>query len=223
MKESNLHIENIGLTAYADALSIQEKVHKKVAEGGLDTLILCEHPHVYTFGKSADRANLLINTDFLKQLGAETFETDRGGDITYHGPGQLVGYPIINLRKRGIGVKKYVESLEASIIQALQKFNIHAYQIEGLTGIWVGREGDIKRKIGAIGIRVKNGISMHGFALNINTDLSYFQHIVPCGITDKEVTSISKEIGKTDIASFSDEFVRCFERQWHNAIALQPT
>ena len=129
----------------------------------------------------------------------------------------------MNLRKHGIGVKKYVESLEASIIQALQKFNIHAYQIEGLTGIWVGAECEVKRKIGAIGIRVKNGISMHGFALNIHTDLSYFQHIVPCGITDKEVTSISKEIGKTDIASFSDEFVRCFERQWHNAIALQPT
>ena len=180
-------------------------------------------PSVYTFGKSADRANLLINTDFLNHLQAETFETDRGGDITYHGPGQLVGYPIMNLRKHGIGVKKYVESIEASIIQALQKFNIHAYQIEGLTGIWVGAEGEVKRKIGAIGIRVKNGISMHGFALNIHTDLSYFQHIVPCGITDKEVTSISKEIGKTDIASFSDEFVRCFERQWYNEIALQPT
>ena len=150
-------------------------------------------------------------------------ERQRGRDITYHGPGQLVGYPIINLRKHGIGVKRYVESLEASIIQALQKFNIHAYQLEKLTGIWVGGEGELKRKIGAIGIRVKNGVSMHGFALNVNTDLSYFQHIVPCGIADKAVTSISQEIGKTDIASFSDEFVRCFERQWHNAIALQPT
>ncbi len=223
MGKSNLHIKSIGLTAYADALSIQEQVHAKVASGGLDTLILCEHPHVYTFGKSADRSNLLINADFLNQLQAETFETDRGGDITYHGPGQLVGYPIINLRKHGIGVKRYVDSLEASIIQALQKFNIHAYQLEKLTGIWVGGEGELKRKIGAIGIRVKNGVSMHGFALNVNTDLSYFQHIVPCGIADKAVTSISQEIGKTDIASFSDEFVRCFERQWHNAIALQPT
>ena len=215
---SPLHVRWLGSVPYTDALAIQDSMFR---HGTDNRLLLLEHPHVFTYGPSADlEKNLLCDP---AAVGADFVAVKRGGDITYHGPGQLVGYPIINLRKRGIGVKKYVESLEASIIQALQKFNIHAYQIEGLTGIWVGREGDIKRKIGAIGIRVKNGISMHGFALNINTDLSYFQHIVPCGITDKEVTSISKEIGKTDIASFSDEFVRCFERQWHNAIALQPT
>lgn len=213
--------KKIGLTPYSFALATQNATHTAVLNGEKDTLILCEHSHVYTFGKSADRNNLLINADFLKSINAEVFETDRGGDITYHGPGQLVGYPIINLRKHGIGVKKYVETLEASIIEALSLFQINAYQIDGLTGIWVGTESETKRKIGAIGIRVKNGVSLHGFALNVSTDLSYFQHIVPCGIVDKEVTSIQNEVGKISLNSFADEFERCFRKQWQNTVALQ--
>ena len=180
---------------------------------------MCEHPHVYTFGKSADRNNLLINPDFLKSINAEVYETDRGGDITYHGPGQLVGYPIINLRKHGVGVKKYVETLEKSIINALGFFNIQAYQIEGLTGIWVGEKGS-ESKIGAIGIRVRNGVSMHGFALNVTTDLNYFNHIVPCGINDKRVTSILFENQKASLTQFSDQFISCFHTEWKNALAL---
>ncbi|MEY2924565.1 MAG: octanoyltransferase [Bacteroidota bacterium] len=216
----DFNIKKIGLSRYADALEMQNQTHKLVSNGGKATIILCEHPHVYTFGKSADKNNLLVNPDFLKQISAEVFETERGGDITYHGPGQLVGYPIINLRALGIGVKKYVESLEQSLISALADFNISAYQMEGLTGIWVGKDNEMKRKIGAIGIRVKNGVSMHGFALNVNTDLSYFNHIVPCGITDKDVTSIAKENGSGDLDAFSARFVYHFTIQMQKEVVL---
>ena len=218
--EIKLKFKNIGLKPYAEALNVQQEVHQTIIDGGTDTLILCEHPHVYTFGKSADITNLLVDADFLKTIDAEVYETDRGGDITYHGPGQLVGYPIINLRKHGIGVKKYVETLEVSIIKTLESFNILAYQIEGLTGIWVGEESEVKRKIGAIGIRVRNGVSMHGFALNVTTDLSYFNHIVPCGIANKEVTSIYQETGSGSVTEFALAFQNTFQTEWQKALDL---
>ncbi len=218
--EIKLKFKNIGLKPYAEALNVQQEVHQTIINGGTDTLILCEHPHVYTFGKSADINNLLVDSDFLKTIDAEVYETDRGGDITYHGPGQLVGYPIINLRKHGIGVKKYVETLELSIIKTLESFNILAYQIEGLTGIWVGEESEVKRKIGAIGIRVRNGVSMHGFALNVTTDLSYFNHIVPCGIANKEVTSIYQETGSGSVTEFALAFQNTFQTEWQKALTL---
>jgi lipoyl(octanoyl) transferase len=218
--EIKLKFKNIGLKPYAEALNVQQEVHQTIINGGTDTLILCEHPHVYTFGKSADITNLLVDADFLKTIDAEVYETDRGGDITYHGPGQLVGYPIINLRKHGIGVKKYVETLEVSIIKTLESFNILAYQIEGLTGIWVGEESEVKRKIGAIGIRVRNGVSMHGFALNATTDLSYFNHIVPCGIANKEVTSIYQETGSGSVTEFALAFQNTFQTEWQKALTL---
>ena len=218
--EIKLKFKNIGLKPYAEALNVQQEVHQTIIDGDPDILIVCAHPHVYTFGKSADRNNLLIDSDFLKTIDAEVYETDRGGDITYHGPGQLVGYPIINLRKHGIGVKKYVETLEVSIIKTLKSFNILAYQIEGLTGIWVGAQGVVKRKIGAIGIRVRNGVSMHGFALNVTTDLSYFDHIVPCGIANKEVTSIHQETGSGSVAEFAEAFKNTFQTEWQKALDL---
>ena len=218
--EIKLKFKNIGLKPYAEALNVQQEVHQTIIDGGTDTLILCEHPHVYTFGKSADITNLLVDADFLKTIDAEVYETDRGGDITYHGPGQLVAYPIINLRKHGIGVKKYVETLEVSIIKTLESFNILAYQIEGLTGIWVGEESEVKRKIGAIGIRVRNGVSMHGFALNVTTDLSYFNHIVPCGIANKEVTSIYQETGSGSVTEFALAFQNTFQTEWQKALDL---
>ena len=214
-----MEVKNIGLTAYSAALQVQQQVHEDVSTEGNDTLILCEHTHVFTFGKSADRNNLIVSPEFLIKIEAEVYETDRGGDITYHGPGQLVGYPIINLRKHGVGVKKYVATLEQSIINTLATFEILAYQIEGLTGIWVGQKGS-ERKIGAIGIRIRNGVSMHGFALNVTTDLSYFQHIVPCGITDKNVTSIHQEIGRGTITEFADAFLNSFKTEWQKALAL---
>ncbi len=215
-----LEINNIGLTKYSAALEAQNSAHEKVTKGGNPIVILCEHPHVYTFGKSADKNNLLINPEFLKQINAEVYQTERGGDITYHGPGQLVGYPIINLRASGLGVKKYVEILESSLITALADFNIVAYQIGGLTGIWVGGKNEMQRKIGAIGIRIKNGVSMHGFALNVTTDLSYFNHIVPCGIIDKGVTSIAKENGTGNLIEFSNRFIHHFSEKMKNALAL---
>ena len=207
-----MKVLDIGRTGYADALAIQQSIHQEVQEETSDdVLILCEHSHVYTFGKSADHTNLLIQPAFLEKIGAEVHQTDRGGDITYHGPGQLVGYPIITLRKHRIGVKKYVDLLEAALIESLAQLQITAYQIDGLVGIWVGEEHEIKRKIGAIGIRVKEGVSMHGFALNVNTDLSYFNHIVPCGITDKTVTSIFEERKQDCWSSFKALFVEAFE------------
>lgn len=210
----------MGLTPYSDALAIQQEVHHRILDGEEDTLLFCEHPHVYTFGKSANKNNLLISPDFLQHINAEVHKIDRGGDITYHGPGQLVGYPIMYLRKHAMGVKKYVDTLELSIIKALASFNIEAYQLDGLTGIWVGKKTETKRKIGAIGIRVRNGVSMHGFALNVTTDLSYFEHIVPCGINNKAVTSIYQEIGKGTVAEFITAFHESFAIEWQKALTL---
>jgi lipoyl(octanoyl) transferase len=210
----------MGLTPYSDALAIQQEVHHSILDGEEDTLLFCEHPHVYTFGKSANKNNLLISPDFLQHINAEVHKIDRGGDITYHGPGQLVGYPIMYLRKHAMGVKKYVDTLELSIIKALASFNIEAYQLDGLTGIWVGKKTETKRKIGAIGIRVRNGVSMHGFALNVTTDLSYFEHIVPCGINNKAVTSIYQEIGKGTVAEFITAFHESFAIEWQKALTL---
>jgi lipoyl(octanoyl) transferase len=209
-------IKYIGLTNYANALNIQEQTHQDVLNGASDSIIICEHPHVFTFGKSANKNNLLIDENLLKKINATIHQIDRGGDITYHGPGQLVCYPIINLRKWGIGVKKYVEILEESIISTLKHFNIDAYQIKHLTGIWVGDKPQIPRKIGAIGIRIKQGVSMHGFALNINTNLDYFNYINPCGITDKQVTSIRQEDTQCTLNEFSDKFIEIFIKSWES-------
>ncbi|MFY0644507.1 MAG: lipoyl(octanoyl) transferase LipB [Bacteroidia bacterium] len=206
-----MELLDIGLCPYAEAVEIQKTIHDEVSSGQRSsTLILCEHPHVYTLGKSADKNNLLVNQVFLDSIKAEVHQTDRGGDITYHGPGQLVGYPIVQLADYNLGVRSYVELLEKALIDSLASFNITAYQIPSLVGIWLGQENEVKRKIGAIGIKVSRGVSMHGFALNVNTDLSYFSHIVPCGITDKSVTSIQKELGSDLMLDFKKAFTHLF-------------
>lgn len=156
-----------------------------------DILFFVEHPHVYTLGKSGDSANLLKSISELSNIDAEYIEIDRGGDITYHGPGQIVGYPILDLDQHFTDIHKYLRFLEDVIIRTCGDFGIKAGRIEGLTGVWVGEE-----KICAMGIRCSRWVTMHGFALNVNTDLSYFKNIVPCGISDKEVTSVSKCVGK---------------------------
>jgi len=207
-------IKKLGHIAYDKALNIQQQTFIEVSNGKQDCLIFCEHPHVFTLGKSANKNNLLIDQDILDTIQATSYQIDRGGDITYHGPGQLVCYPIINLRKIKIGVKKYVQIIEHGIINTLDDYGIKAYQIDNLTGIWVGKEPEIPRKIGAIGIRIKQGISMHGFALNIDTDLDYFRHINPCGITDKKVTSMMNENVHCTIDEFSDLFLSHFEKSW---------
>lgn len=159
-------------------------------------LISVEHNHVYTFGKHAAHSNLLVNSDFLKNIGAETHEIERGGDITYHGPGQLVVYPIFDLEQLNIGIKQFVTNIELAIIQTLKHFNIEAGVIKDRIGVWIDIGKNTERKIAAIGIKSSRYVTMHGLALNVNTDLSMFQHIVPCGIVDKGVTSMKKELNE---------------------------
>lgn len=168
-----------------------QKLYKPGAEQN-DVLLFVEHPHVYTLGKSGNSAHLLKGLAELADIEAEYVEIDRGGDITYHGPGQIVGYPILDLDRHFTDIHKYLRYLEEVIIRTCAEYNIEAGRIEGLTGVWVGDQ-----KICALGIRCSRWVTMHGFAFNINTDLTYFDHIVPCGISDKEVTSMQKILGRT--------------------------
>ncbi|MCB9246866.1 MAG: lipoyl(octanoyl) transferase LipB [Flavobacteriales bacterium] len=208
-------IEDLGLIEYETAWKLQKEEVARLKDGSEDKLLLCEHPHVYTLGKSADPRNLLIQPAFLERIGAKSFEIERGGDITYHGPGQLVGYPILDLNRLSMGVRTYVHTLEESLIRTLEFFEVHTERIEGLTGIWL-KEGPA-RKIAAIGIKVSRGITMHGFALNVHTDLSYFNHIVPCGIVDKGVTTLSKEI---DREVSLEEVKEQYEKEFRSAFGF---
>ncbi len=162
-----------------------------------DRLIFVEHNHVYTLGKSGSEQNLLLDYIQLQARDASFYRIDRGGDITYHGPGQLVGYPIFDLEGMGIGLREYIELLEDAIIRCISRFGIAGSRLEGATGVWIDPDkGARARKICAIGVRASRFVTMHGFALNVSTDLSYFNHINPCGFTDKGVTSIEKETGQ---------------------------
>jgi lipoyl(octanoyl) transferase len=159
-------------------------------------LIFCEHPHVYTLGKSGNQNNLLIKEDELNSISATYYHINRGGDITYHGPGQIVGYPIIDMENFFTDIHLYMRTLEESVIQTLNEYGIHAGRIPGLTGVWVAPDKPGQaRKICALGVKTSRWVTMHGFALNVNTDLRYFDRIIPCGISDKAVTSMSKELG----------------------------
>jgi lipoyl(octanoyl) transferase len=159
-------------------------------------LIFCEHPHVYTLGKSGDEKNLLIKKEDLHTIQASYYAINRGGDITYHGPGQLVVYPVIDLENFFTDIHQYMRLLEEAVIQTLAEFNISAGRIKGLTGVWIDFENELTaRKICALGVKTSRWVTMHGLAFNVNTDLNYFNHIVPCGIDDKAVTSLQKEMG----------------------------
>jgi len=194
---------DLGRRDYKETWDLQQKVLEKLVRAktgtpdpeALPCLFFVEHPHVYTLGKSGHENNLLIQAPFLESIGATYYRTDRGGDITYHGPGQIVGYPVFDLDRLGIGVKKYIDLLEEAIIVTLAEFSIRASRMDQATGVWLDAEGNNTRKICAIGVRVSRGVTMHGFAFNVNTDLSYFNHINPCGFTDKGVTSMQKELG----------------------------
>lgn len=160
-------------------------------------LILVEHPPVYTLGKSGKEANLLVNTEYLESLGATFHQTDRGGDITFHGPGQIVGYPILDLEREGIGLRAYIEAVEQTVIDTLADYGIAAGRSEGAAGVWLApHRGRPLRKICAIGVRSSRYVTMHGFALNVNTNLDWFELINPCGFTDRGVTSLAKELGR---------------------------
>jgi len=210
MVNPNVKFENLGLVEYQKAWDYQEKLfqsvvsakqNKRDSKGALKTpnyLLFCEHPHVFTLGRSGKESNLLINENLLKSKGAKLIKINRGGDITYHGPGQVVGYPILDFDNFGLTVKSYIHKLEEVIIRSLKHFGITSSRSEGATGVWIDANKPAKaRKICAIGVRTSHWVSMHGFAMNVNTDLSYFDFIIPCGIQGKSVTSLSRELGKT--------------------------
>lgn len=218
--------ENLKTISFKDAWDYQEKLFQKIIEGKRakadsyhQYLLFCEHPHVYTLGKSGEEKNLLISEEFRAEKDIEYFRINRGGDITYHGPGQLVGYPIIDLEEYKIGVKRYIYLLEEVIIHTLKTFGISATRLDGIIGVWLDADIPAKaRKICAIGVRTSRFVTMHGFAFNINTDLKFFDYINPCGITDKGVTSIEKELGHpVDFDEVSDvvkeKFREVFEMQ----------
>lgn len=189
---NKLHIDWRGRERYAVTWDHQLDLHAQRRAGTAgDTLILVEHDPVITLGRQGDQANLLLNEQLLAQKGVDFHRVERGGDITYHGPGQLVGYPVINLRERELTVRDLMRNLEEALIRTVAEYGIEAGRVPGLTGVWQG-----ERKLAALGVAVKGGVSFHGFALNVDTDLSYFQMIVPCGLTGKEVASMSTVGGK---------------------------
>lgn len=200
--------QDLGLIDYKEAWDYQEKLFKgtvdqKIAirkgettEETKNYLLFCQHPHVYTLGKSGDKANLLLDEVGLNQHEATYYEINRGGDITYHGPGQLVAYPIFDLDHFFSDIHKYLRYLEEAVINTLAEYGIESGRVDGLTGVWIDGDKPSARKICAMGVKSSRWVTMHGIGFNVNSDLSYFSHIVPCGIDDKAVTSMEQELGK---------------------------
>ena len=215
---------DLGLIDYQKAWNFQEEIFEKTISEKLDNqkvlevdrvnceynLFLCEHPHVYTLGKSGQEQNMLISGLELRAKNATFHKTNRGGDITYHGPGQIVGYPILDIEAFGMGLRVYIENLEEAIIRTLKHYNIKGELLSGATGVWLDPNIAGKaRKISAVGVRTSRYVSMHGFAFNVNTDLDYFGYINPCGFTDKGVTSLEKELGrKLDIEEVKEVLLK---------------
>jgi len=200
-------IINLGLVDYKKAWDIQEKYFKQAIDRKIairngenlpppsNYLILCEHPNVYTIGKSGKEENLLLSSEEVKSKEASFYKINRGGDITYHGPGQLVVYPILDLDQFFTDIHKYMRFLEQAVINTLLKFGIQSSRIDGMTGVWIDSALPSARKICAMGVKSSRWVTMHGIGFNINTNLDFFSHIVPCGIEDKAVTSMKKELG----------------------------
>ncbi|MFZ1518036.1 MAG: lipoyl(octanoyl) transferase LipB [Ignavibacteriaceae bacterium] len=183
---------DLGLIDYKDAWDLQKSVHQLRVENKIDdVLFLLEHPHTYTLGKTADKENLVGDKKYLDENKISVYDIDRGGDITYHGPGQIVGYPIISLTNWQQDTHKYLRALEEVIIKVCAEYDLDGSRVDKYTGVWLD-----DRKICAIGIKVSRWITMHGFAFNVNTDLKLFNGIIPCGITDKDVTSLNRELKK---------------------------
>ncbi len=215
MRKKDQKITNLLIlpeTSYQEVWDIQKAIFSELLEGkDTDTLILCEHPPVYTLGRVTEAANILFSDDELKKIGAEKFEIERGGDVTFHGPGQLVGYPLLNLSHFKEDLGWYLRALEESIILTLKEYGVSGFRIAGRTGVWVG-EPTNEEKICAIGIKVSRWCTMHGFAFNVNTDLSYFERIIPCGIGDKKVTSLAKVMGREiDMGEVIKKYQKAFE------------
>lgn len=204
-----VHFRNLGLIDYKEAWDLQESLFQtsiqqkiQIRNGATDVhttnyLLFCEHPHVYTLGKSGSESNLLLNESELLEKDATYYKINRGGDITYHGPGQLVVYPIFDLDYFFTDIHKYMRFLEEAVIQTLAHFGIAAGRVEGLTGVWIDGDTPLARKISAMGVKSSRWVTMHGIGFNVNSDLSYFSNIIPCGIDDKAVTSMQQELGHT--------------------------
>ncbi len=223
-QNKNVIFQHLGLIDYQTAWDYQEKLHAEIVEIKLrnktlplenqeltpNYLLFCEHPHVYTLGKSGKPEHLLLDENGLEKYEAKYYKINRGGDITYHGKGQLVGYPIFDLENFFTDIHKYMRFLEEAVIRTCADFGIDAGRIQGLTGVWIDHlEQKNPRKICAMGVKASRWVTMHGFALNVNTDLNYFKHIVPCGIDDKAVTSIEQELGKPqDFQAVSDSMAK---------------
>lgn len=215
--------EDLGLMGYAECWALQRSLFDRMlaakagraAAGGevpseqAGWLLLVEHPAVYTLGKSGREANLLVGEERLRAMGADLFRIDRGGDITFHGPGQIVGYPILDLERLGIGLRDYIDRLEEAVICLAADYGIEAGRIAGASGVWVEPDSVRARKLCAIGVRSSRFVTMHGFALNVNTDLRYFDYINPCGFTDRGATSIRRETGaEADMAEVKARLVK---------------
>jgi lipoyl(octanoyl) transferase len=212
----------LGLMPYAEAHELQQElVEKRKRDEIPDQFLLLEHPHVITLGRAANGANILIDDETRARFGVELFETGRGGDVTYHGPGQIVGYPIIKLAPDRCDIRRYVRDLEEVLIRTAADFGISAGRIEGLTGVWAGNE-----KLGAIGVRISRWVTMHGFAFNVTTDLNYFRLIVPCGISNHGVTSLQKLLDSPVELSAIEEIVtshfgEVFEREMLSVVGCR--
>lgn len=219
-----IEIQDLGQKDYKETWDYQEQLFKKIVDLKLakrnnpiietpNYFLFVEHPHVYTLGKSGDISNLLLSEKQLEAKGATFYKINRGGDITYHGPGQIVGYPILDLENFFTDIHKYLRFLEEAIILTLAEYDIKGTRSEGETGVWLDVGTPFARKICAMGVRASRWVTMHGFALNVNTDLGYFDNIIPCGIRGKAVTSMHVELGKTvDEATVKQKILKHFSR-----------
>ena len=220
--------KQLGLIDYKEAWDFQEDLFQKTisdkirirnGEVGLTTknyLLFCEHPHVYTLGKSGSQDHLLLNDQGLADHEANFYKINRGGDITYHGPGQLVAYPIFDLDHFFSDIHKYLRFLEQAVIDTLAEYGIESGRVDGLTGVWIEGDSPRARKICALGVKSSRWVTMHGIGFNINSDLTYFGHIIPCGIDDKSVTSMEKELGrKLDMREVSEVLKEKLSKQFH--------
>ena len=218
---NELRVVDLGLLAYGSALELQREVARRRITGDIDedVLLLVEHPAVVTLGRTAKGANLIASPELLASRGVELFEVERGGDITFHGPGQLVGYPIIDLKRHRRDLHWYLRQVEGALIDAIAELGLAGHRVERYTGVWVGfeRSGNAHagpRKIASIGVHARDWVTWHGFALNVNTDLRYFDLIVPCGISDVTMTSVARELDgePVDMRTVTEAVVRAFGR-----------
>ena len=221
---------DLGTMDYKEAWDFQQNLFDEIVEikkknrknnTNLKTpnyFLFVEHPHVYTLGKSGNHSNLLIDENQLKNKNASFYKINRGGDITYHGPGQIVGYPILDLENFFTDIHKYLRFLEQTVIQTLDNFGIKGERNDGKTGVWIDIDTPFPKKICAMGVRASRWVTMHGFALNVNVDLDYFNNIIPCGLTDNVVTSINKELNQTetDIIEIKNVLKSCFSETFNS-------